>query len=174
MPLSIHLHIPNQPATFCATSIRRAVDAVFTHPLPQSLAFFTSRFSIHRMLPLLFALSAFTAAPALAAVERDFYDVHTHTRYALTPREYITPETRLDSYDYIIAGGGLAGLVLASKLSADGNTTVLVLEAGGTGDEKRDIIGMFPTSERRGSVPHDNQYRPPWIDLLDFDSQWGI
>ncbi|KAH6886071.1 mala s 12 allergen [Coprinopsis sp. MPI-PUGE-AT-0042] len=74
------------------------------------------------MLPLLFALSAFTAVPALATVERDFYD------------------TRLDSYDYIIAGGGLAGLVLASKLSADGTTTVLVLEAGGTGDEQRDII----------------------------------
>ncbi|KAH6881013.1 mala s 12 allergen [Coprinopsis sp. MPI-PUGE-AT-0042] len=92
------------------------------------------------MLPLLFALSAFTAVPALATVERDFYDVHTHARYALTAREYITPETRLDSYDYIIAGGGLAGLVLASKLSADGTTTVLVLEAGGTGDEQRDII----------------------------------
>ncbi|KAH6903581.1 mala s 12 allergen [Coprinopsis sp. MPI-PUGE-AT-0042] len=52
------------------------------------------------MLPLLFALSAFTAVPALAT-------------------------TRLDSYDYIIAGGGLAGLVLASKLSADGTTTSL-------------------------------------------------
>jgi hypothetical protein len=34
-----------------------------------------------------------------------------------------------DSYDYIIAGGGLAGCLLADRLSADGKK-VLVLEAG--------------------------------------------
>ncbi|GAB7355295.1 hypothetical protein MBLNU459_g5833t1 [Dothideomycetes sp. NU459] len=36
----------------------------------------------------------------------------------------------LDCYDYIVAGGGTSGLVVANRLSADGVTTVLVVEAG--------------------------------------------
>ena len=49
----------------------------------------------------------------------------------------------LDSpFDYIIAGGGTAGLVLAARLSEDEDIRVLVVEAGG--DRGNDPLILTP------------------------------
>ena len=40
----------------------------------------------------------------------------------------------MGAFDYVIVGGGTSGCLLANRLSADPNTTVLLLEAGGKDD----------------------------------------
>ncbi|KAF7907957.1 hypothetical protein BELL_0439g00060 [Botrytis elliptica] len=52
------------------------------------------------------------------------------------------PFQTVQSYDYIIIGGGTAGLTIASRLSEDPQTSVLVLEAGA--DHSNDINVLAP------------------------------
>lgn len=46
------------------------------------------------------------------------------------------------SFDFVIAGGGCAGLALAARLTEWSNVTVLLIEAGGDGSEYEQQIDI--------------------------------
>src|SRR5690606_35451404 len=46
-------------------------------------------------------------------------------------------EQMQEQYDYVIVGGGAAGCILAKRLTASGQHSVLLLEAGGEGKHPR-------------------------------------
>ena len=52
-----------------------------------------------------------------------------------------------DTFDFVIAGGGTAGLVLATRLSENPNVRVAVIEAGEdkTADPRFSVPGMWRT-----------------------------
>ncbi|CAI7611644.1 unnamed protein product [Penicillium palitans] len=73
---------------------------------------------------------------------------------ALSPRTTID-----DAYDFVIVGGGQAGLVLGARLSEDKNHTVLVLESGGNGDDYR----------KRIDTPAYSYFDSLWTTPLNWD-----
>lgn len=81
----------------------------------------------------------------------------------------LTTVTTAQTYDYVIAGGGTAGLLLAVVLTEDPNVTVAVLEAGGDGRQDQRITvpekeGSIVGSEydwQLTTVPQQSMYNKP-------------
>ncbi|KAK0224543.1 GMC oxidoreductase [Armillaria nabsnona] len=125
---------------------------------------------MHRATLLALALLA-----PFTTIAHDIPQRHPH-RSTPSKRAIIDSSSLSDSYDYIVAGGGSSGLVVASILSEDSNATVLVLEAGGSGDDvatRRDTPGMTYYNGLGGTTYDWNFKTIAQSNLADRNLAWS-
>jgi hypothetical protein len=91
-------------------------------------------------LPLCALYAFLLLAPALSTG-------HPHERHAQRVAYNVHSTGAKCHYDYIVVGGGTAGLVVAARLSENPHVTVAVVEAGGSGkgDDRIDLPPLIGT-----------------------------
>jgi hypothetical protein len=106
------------------------------------------------------------AVPASAAIvrDRDNDAANEHNPYRQLLKRGITDdaqEVNGKAFDFVIAGGGVAGLAIAARLSEWKNVTVCVIEAGSDGSDVRDNIDVPGKHIRRAERwPRSTTDRP--------------
>lgn len=72
------------------------------------------------------------------------------------------------TFDYIIVGGGTAGLTIAYRLAEDGRNTVAVVEAGGFYEIENGNTSVVPAyNQEYNYITPDSQWDAPLVD-------WGF
>ncbi|QIX00622.1 hypothetical protein AMS68_006139 [Peltaster fructicola] len=75
------------------------------------------------------------------------------------------PQKRASSYDYVIVGGGTAGLTLANRLSANSQLSVAVIEAGTQYEVSNPVLDSTPAGDVVGCGAQESPN--PFVD-------WGF
>lgn len=103
------------------------------------------------------ALSLATAAPADD-------EAHIHAEHKRQLGSSAGDLGKDAAFDYVIIGGGTAGLVMANRLSAQPGITVAVIEAGTFYQITNPIIGNTPAGDTlfAGSSPLDTNPLVDW------------
>ena len=72
------------------------------------------------------------------------------------------------TYDYVVVGGGTAGLAIAYRLAEDGSKTVAVIEAGGFAQIENGNVSVVPAyNQDYNYITPDSQWDAPLVD-------WGF
>ncbi|KAF9875069.1 putative GMC oxidoreductase [Colletotrichum karsti] len=85
--------------------------------------------------------------------------IWTHYFQAVALSGVFVAKTMAETFDYIVVGGGTAGLTVANRLTEDPSVTVLVLEAGGDHSDDLNVLapGLFPVMY--GDPEYDWDYK---------------